>query len=341
MPRARKKKVVRPRAEPEPSDEANSGSDSDADDALDALRVLVGQTLTKAQLDLIRTYRKSHGKVNWYDINKQSKQLGHIIRKMRKTGARLSQADFRIIATTAPPRHLSLPLLSSCDSREPRTGGSCEEEQVHTALHAAGTSSGDTHAFLKSLGALDKTLLNQCTVVVRPLAYRDAVYKSSQPYRSAPFQVYGTLSALTHPRVRRPFTIALLSFPCKPLLGMTAEEAAKVEWHANVAVIVDAEADSQRDLVVFEPNITAVEARETTIERIFQPWMVHLLRSKQLRPRVGQLWVNNERPKRNNSGICLQLAMEWMVELVAGGLQIDRDRSGNIVAIGGFRSVDM
>ncbi|KAJ6628083.1 hypothetical protein B0H10DRAFT_1940640 [Mycena sp. CBHHK59/15] len=95
-------------------------------------------------------------------------------------------------------------------------------------------------------------------------------------------------------------------------------------------------------LLVCELNITDVEAREHKAENVLKSRMVEML--KEIGSRVKQVWVNNKRPECNNDGICLTLALEWMVELVDGGekgLGIQRNRDGEVIAVKEFRMIDM
>ncbi|KAJ7906138.1 hypothetical protein B0H13DRAFT_1880822 [Mycena leptocephala] len=51
------------------------------------------------------------------------------------------------------------------------------------------------------------------------------------------------------------------------------------------------------------------------------------------------VWVNHQRTERNVSGHCLALVLEWMVDLVVGGvskLAIARNGKGAVMAIEGF-----
>ncbi|KAJ7831921.1 hypothetical protein B0H14DRAFT_3463721 [Mycena olivaceomarginata] len=95
-------------------------------------------------------------------------------------------------------------------------------------------------------------------------------------------------------------------------------------------------------VVICEPNITDVEARESKAADILQSRMCEILKGNELR--INQVWVNNKRRERNDVGICLTLALEWMVELVAGGkdgLNIQRSDNGQVTGIKGFRLIEM
>ncbi|KAJ6560908.1 hypothetical protein B0H10DRAFT_1966799 [Mycena sp. CBHHK59/15] len=90
-----------------------------------------------------------------------------------------------------------------------------------------------------------------------------------------------------------------------------------------------------------EDNPVDVEAREHKAE----------MYSKVAWSRCSKNWLqgetslgHNKRPERNNDGICLTLALEWMVELVDGGekgLGIQRNRDGEVIAVKEFRMIDM
>jgi len=55
--------------------------------------------------------------------------------------------------------------------------------------------------------------------------------------------------------------------------------------------------------------------------------------------RFGTIWVNKERTEHNSSGICLPLALEWILELLVSPLAISWAASGRISNIEGFRRV--
>jgi hypothetical protein len=51
---------------------------------------------------------------------------------------------------------------------------------------------------------------------------------------------------------------------------------------------------------------------------------------------VTEYWINNLQDKQNTNGQCLQFALEWMVEVVSNGVDIQCDEHGNIKSIAGF-----
>ncbi|KAJ7048179.1 hypothetical protein C8F01DRAFT_1194156 [Mycena amicta] len=314
-------------------DSATDESEMEDLDVVDTLKQLIGFP------DALRSFCQRHKDYDFPKIDKENKQLTRILRKLLKPNATLKTNDFRIIATTASRRRRRtatqrarpLPVVSQ---------NATVEANMLVALDATRTSAGNSHSFLRWLGLMDEGLRREFLIAESPITYADAKHKRSQSYRSVPLQVYGTFAALTHPPERKPFTLALLAFPCSAsLLGMTAAEAELVEWHSNVAVVIDNPSGDRRDLLLFEPNVTPIEAASHDMAVIFQPWLAAILRRKNIRKRFGQIWVNDACEEINDTGICLSLALEWMFEVVSKGLTIKRDSEGRVVAVRGFRRV--
>ncbi|KAJ7067459.1 hypothetical protein C8F01DRAFT_1365532 [Mycena amicta] len=343
------------------SEDEGGGTESESEDVamVDAIRANIGQSLSAAQLDALAEYSSRHKSVAWTRIDAESKQLTLLLRKLRKTNAVITEEDCELIDATAPASSMQIhsasgsaaarisaptsaarrAAIASYINPAPLTQSAVQAE-VYRAVHVAGCRPANARLFLRVLNELASETRGDCWIVRDPLAYRDATHKRAKKFSSAAFQVFGTLSAFTLPDSRQLYTMALFAFPCKAnLLGMTKKQIAAMEWHANAVVMIDHPEGAGRDLVVFEPNVTGVEARENSIRRIFQPWMGGLLVSDEIRPRYARLWVNNKRRTRNNEGICLPLVLEWMIEVVTQGLVMQRAANGDVESIRGFRQV--
>ncbi|KAJ6565415.1 hypothetical protein B0H10DRAFT_1965693 [Mycena sp. CBHHK59/15] len=200
-------------------------------------------------------------------------------------------------------------------------------------------------AFLKPL--LLFLVLSLPLVCSKVMMFVNERQKKHPQYSGIPFQPFGTVGGLIHCKPHSAFTIGLAVWPEDNPVGMSVEDWANNHpWHCNVMVLMHPPTPLARKsgkiLLVCEPNITDVEAREHKAENVLKSRMVEML--KEIGSRVKQVWVNNKRPERNNDGICLTLALEWMVELVDGGekgLGIQRNRDGEVIAVKEFRMIDM
>ncbi|KAJ7508031.1 hypothetical protein B0H11DRAFT_1902342 [Mycena galericulata] len=146
--------------------------------------------------------------------------------------------------------------------------------------------------------------------------------KKSPQYSGIPFEPFRTISGLIHSNPQRAFTIGLAVSPENPV-GKPVEKWAKEPMHCNMMVLIHAphvpgRRSTGEILLICEPNITDVEAREHKAKYILKSRMCEML--KEIGSSVKHVWANNKRKERNNVGICLTLALEWMVELVAGGV---------------------
>ncbi|KAJ7054830.1 hypothetical protein C8F01DRAFT_1088588 [Mycena amicta] len=232
------------------SEDDGGGTESEDEDlaVVDVVKQHLGQTLSAAQLEALATYSSRHKTVVWSGIHAQSRQLGVLLRKLRKTNAVITDQDCQLIDATAPVSSTQVISASSGaaeDTPAPTSAarrvaisacvnpalstGSAVEAVVHRAMGVAGRRPGNARLFLRVLNDLTDETRGDCwtQIIGDALAYRDAAHKRSKTYSSAAFQVFGTLSAFTLPDVRRLYTIALFAFPCKAnLLGMTKKQIA-------------------------------------------------------------------------------------------------------------------
>ncbi|KAK6981435.1 hypothetical protein R3P38DRAFT_3463788 [Favolaschia claudopus] len=209
-------------------------------------------------------------------------------------------------------------------------------------------NAGKTGPILAEIRKLATKFGGYVGVCAKPIMFIDEKQKKSPQFTGIPFDPYGTISALTAFKSPPPFVIALVVCPANPV-GITVEQWASAPMHCNVLVVVSTpkvpgRRSGGKAVVVCEPNITDVETREDIAKHIIHNRVFDMLRHIKRTGTSSQVWVNNKREVRNNAGICLRLALEWMVELVSGGknpLSISRNDEGRVVAIEGFRSIHM
>ncbi|KAJ7051415.1 hypothetical protein C8F01DRAFT_1175317 [Mycena amicta] len=317
------------------AEDHTEGAESEAEDLefVQGVKDSIGHSLSADQLEALGTYSSRHRTVAWTGVRGESRQLGILLRKLRKSNAVLTEGDYFVIDATAPtdpliesayataatsaPTHAAQHASLSVRDYPALTPASTAGADVYRAISVAGSHPGNARLFWRLLNGLANETRGDCWIIGDALAYRDTTHKN--PRRTAA------------PLFRS-------SEPSLLLLSPTHRFAA-VEWHSNAAVMIDHPHGLGRDLVIFEPNITGVEARETSSRRIFQPWMGSLLKAEEIRPRYARLWVNNKRGARNNDGTCLRLTLEWMVEVVKQGLVVRRAENGDTQSIKGFRRV--
>ncbi|KAJ7931979.1 hypothetical protein B0H13DRAFT_1857395 [Mycena leptocephala] len=167
-----------------------------------------------------------------------------------------------------------------------------------------GDDSGKCGPLLKELQLLSKAKGDSFSVCSKVMMFVNDRQKKKTQYGGNPFQPFGTVGVLIHCKPQGAFTIGMAAWP--------------------------------------EDNPVDVEAREHKATIVLKSRMVDML--KEIGSRMKQVWVNNKQPEHNNDGICLTLALEWMVELVDGGkkgLGIRRNCDGEVTAVKGFRLIDI
>ncbi|KAK7015299.1 hypothetical protein R3P38DRAFT_2786818 [Favolaschia claudopus] len=210
-------------------------------------------------------------------------------------------------------RRRALPALSSGTSAARRA---TDPNRINASLVQKANSRTVTRAL--TAARREPTLSNlQANVCAKPIMFIDEKQKKSPQFAGIPFNSYGTISVLTAFKSPPPFVIALVVCPANPV-GITVEQWASAPMHCNVLVVVSTpkvlgRRSGGKAVVVCEPNITDVEAREDIAKHIIHNRVLDML--KHMKRSSSQVWVNNKREVRNNAGICLRLALEWMVEL--------------------------
>ncbi|KAJ6551099.1 hypothetical protein B0H10DRAFT_1968571 [Mycena sp. CBHHK59/15] len=288
---------------------------------------------------------------NWIDERNPAKldipRLEAVYQKI-VADKRLTKSDLAFFKTSAPvpgavPATGPRPMAPLAPATEAPTA-----RRVLRMIPPIGDDSGKCGPLLEELQLLSKAKGDFFSVCSKVMMFVNECQKKHPQYSGIPFQPFGTIGGLIHCKPHSAFTIGLAGWPEDNPVGMSVEDWANNHpWHCNVMVLMHpphtpGKKGPGKILLVCEPNITDVEAREHKAENVLKSRMVEML--KEIGSRVKQVWVNNKCPDRNNDGICLTLALEWMVELVDGGekgLGIQRNRDGEVIAVKEFRMIDM
>jgi hypothetical protein len=113
----------------------------------------------------------------------------------------------------------------------------------------------------------------------------------------------------------------------KPPTGPTAEMFIRYPLHCCIGAVISAKRVGGRSagktLLVCDPNVLPLNCHEHNLDNIVDANFRKIFK-KVIRDRsVQRIFVNKSRPERNSGGHCFALALEWMVEMVVKGLQIE------------------
>lgn len=169
----------------------------------------------------------------------------------------------------------------------------------------------------------------------RPVAFDNDKHKKNYP--AATFDPFGGISAFVHHRPPKCDISLALAILWKSPVRKTATEWVAEEMHANVLVIVHAPHDLRggripgKVIAIADPNF-ASETGNPLSGRINS-----LLRVRRV---PTTRFVSLPRAESNGKGICLALALEWLVEMVVKGVNIERDEeTKEVIGIQGFRPI--
>ncbi|KAJ7850523.1 hypothetical protein B0H14DRAFT_2581958 [Mycena olivaceomarginata] len=130
-----------------------------------------------------------------------------------------------------------------------------------------------------------------------------------------------------------------------PPVTETIAEWLDKDFHSNVLMVIHSTRNpsSGKALVICEPNVVDNDDDDEEpikIPNVRMQKMIKKVRGKMAKKSV--VFINNERPETNTRRICLTLALEWMVQLIAGGkdaLPIERDDSSRVTGIEGLQYI--
>ncbi|KAJ7065951.1 hypothetical protein B0H15DRAFT_972854 [Mycena belliarum] len=207
------------------------------------------------------------------------------------------------------------------------------EVALREEILAIGSQSGTTRDFLTALGDFAKELGTKVSIHRNPIMWDAARNRKA----GAAFEAYGTMSSLA---ITRPpgstMTLALVIPWTKSPWGLSDAEFLAQDFHAVVFAIIYPSAPvlpgvPGKALLIADPNIVSADDPNP-----FDTRLNTLLGVKKM---PVHKFVNLPRQERNSAGICLTLALEWMVEMVIKGFEVTRDENGAVVAVENYRQL--
>ncbi|KAJ7076964.1 hypothetical protein B0H15DRAFT_862663 [Mycena belliarum] len=207
------------------------------------------------------------------------------------------------------------------------------EVALRKEILAIGSQSGTTRDFLTALGDFAKELGTKISIHRNPIMWDAARNRKA----GAAFKPFGAISSLA---ITRPpgstITLALVIPWTKSPWGLSDAEFLAQDFHAVVLVIIYPSAPvlpgvPGKTLLIADPNIVSADDPNP-----FDTRLNTLLGVKKM---PTNRFVNLPRQERNSAGICLTLALEWMVEMVIKGFEVTRDENGVVVAVEDYRQL--
>ncbi|KAJ7810691.1 hypothetical protein B0H14DRAFT_3880451 [Mycena olivaceomarginata] len=248
-------------------------------------------------------------------------------------GDRLRQKDYEIIMTAAPGRVNRVPrprCLPPTISTRP------EQASMEASLRAdilnIGGRAFATGPFFERLGAFATTLQRDIHIHRKPLfhATRSAKLGGTMA-KSGQFKGYGAAAAFWKARPNNCEISMALAVPwMMPPAGTTWEDFRGSEFHAVLFVLIHAppgpgSTSAGKALLIGDVN-TSGEQHDDLLPRV----------KTLLTNAPTHRFVNLARTECNDRGICLTLALEWMLELVIRGVEYKRDEDGKVAQVTGF-----
>jgi hypothetical protein len=130
----------------------------------------------------------------------------------------------------------------------------------------------------------------------------------------------------------------------KPPTGPTAETFISYPLHCCIGAIISAKrvggCSAGKTLLVCDPNVLPLNRHEDNLDNILNANFREIFKQVISDRKVQRVFVNKSRAERNTRGHCFALALEWMVEMVVMGLQIEWDEAGAVKAVEGFRKIN-
>ncbi|KAJ7054732.1 hypothetical protein C8F01DRAFT_1162721 [Mycena amicta] len=202
--------------------------------------------------------------------------------------------------------------------------------------------------FLEALYNEAKAQNSEVEVGKRAIAFVTAAKANYGLYDVAPFHQLYPLHELSHMRTHARIIMGLVILPASSVT-LTKQQWALEPWHANVLIIERGNGrrgckGSGKTVFICEPNVIGGDLRQKPLT------LTALVARRTIKRRVKdmvqaihptKIFINRQRSTFNREGICLQLALKWMVEIVMNGIEIKKDTEGRVVSAPGFVEIGL
>lgn len=133
------------------------------------------------------------------------------------------------------------------------------------------------------------------------------------------------------------FTVSLICTWNDTPVGLTKQQFVDLPLHAVVFVIVHGPPKKKtgKVLLIAEPNVGPMEKKVKWANRIVPFNVVKLIQQGGMGD--YRHFVNMRRSEANHGGHCLTLALEWMVEMVVNGFDVERDEQDVVTFVANYR----
>ncbi|KAJ7829742.1 hypothetical protein B0H14DRAFT_2593830 [Mycena olivaceomarginata] len=264
-------------------------------------------------------------------------QIEIILQKARK--GKISAEDLQVLDTAAPKDHNYSGEDPPRNMPSPVTTHPIELT-IRNGIFALKTNVCDAGKVLMQMEEFSQLV---GTEQVFKIFHKPVMFKTKQDkanHTAAALQPFASFAEfLKYPRGDCPITMGIISlWEDKPVTS----EWLSHEFHANLVMVIHSNRNPSpgKVLVVGDPN-----RFNNAHEQFGEPSMVELIKwGRANRIRGAGVFVNkcSLRKERNTGGHCLALALEWMVDLIAGDekvLGIKRDTCGKVVVVKGYRAL--
>ncbi|KAJ7681098.1 hypothetical protein B0H17DRAFT_1076802 [Mycena rosella] len=212
------------------------------------------------------------------------------------------------------------------------------EAGLRASIAQIGDRAGETAGILSELQEFANRHNQPIQIHPQPIMFTDEKSKKNT-WSGRAFAPFSTLpqflNAGAHLRDRQISVALVIVWSVNPT-ARTFEEWSAEDLHALLFVQVHPLCGATRGQVPKALLICDVNCLTKTGAPELLPRTRKLLKVSGV---LRTQYINFPRAERNTRGICLTLALEWILELVVQGLQIKRDGRGCVTEVEGFRQL--
>ncbi|KAK6995773.1 hypothetical protein R3P38DRAFT_3074992 [Favolaschia claudopus] len=221
---------------------------------------------------------------------------------------------------------------------EPITDISAEAELLRR-IPIIGTASQDAGLILRGVQELADTMYRGIYQVhPKPILFIDQ--KNKAAHKGIEYEPFSTFTGFINTSPQGCIvSIALVVLWESSPVGKKVVRWMGEDMHANIVLMIHPRAGRGKAIAVGEPNIDSLRA---SLPNPLSGRMTAMLKKSENVPLNA--WCNQPRKEINTGPNCLPMALEWMIEIVAGGLPrlgVERDEKGGVKGISGFRVLNL